>query len=301
MPAYNAAATIGASVSSVLTQTYPEVELIVVDDGSTDETREIVEAYGSDRVTLVTQPNRGCATARNTGLAAATGTYVALCDSDDMLLPQHIERSMDLLRESAARTWVCAEALVLTSEGLTCTLLPYGQVPPDEQRFAMLQENFVSVFSVFPKAMAEELGGFTTELLNAEDWDLWLRAVFAGWRVQVQTEPSALYRSHGGGKSRNPERMAIAEQAIFRRLLESQGDRMTAQEREHLDRRLTRGSARELLRRSDEALDSGNWLEASSLIAAAAEDWPSHRRLQQKARILRVFPSASRYLARARK
>ena len=93
MPAYNAEDTIGAAISGVLSQTYTNVELVVVDDGSTDATPAICRAYG-DRLRLIVTPNRGVAHARNTAAESATGAFLAFCDADDQLLPHMLHRSM---------------------------------------------------------------------------------------------------------------------------------------------------------------------------------------------------------------
>ncbi len=151
---------------------------------------------------------------------------------------------------------------------------PTAPIAPTRQRAAILQANFVSVFSVFPRRMVEEVGPFCEDLTNSEDWDLWARAVFTGWRVSVQGDPSALYRRHEGGKSRDQEKMIRAEEAIFRRLRSSHGDRMNRVEREHLDRRLTSGSARHDLRQAEAALVAGDDGTARRLFGLASSDFP---------------------------
>src|SRR5450755_2097977 len=88
VPADNAAGTISSAVRSVLAQTQPDLEVIVVDDGSTDATAEIVAGIEDSRVRVISQDNRGLPAARNAGVAAARGTYIALLDSDDLYLPR---------------------------------------------------------------------------------------------------------------------------------------------------------------------------------------------------------------------
>jgi glycosyltransferase involved in cell wall biosynthesis len=90
MPAYQVAATIEASIRSVLAQTMPDFELIIVDDGSTDATLAIARRFTDSRIRVITQANRGLAGARNTGIAAARGAYIALLDSDDLFLPDKL-------------------------------------------------------------------------------------------------------------------------------------------------------------------------------------------------------------------
>ena len=112
IPAFNAESYLGAAISSVLTQNYPEVETIVVDDGSSDATEDIARGYGP-RIRYHRQSNSGCAAARNAGIQIATGDYIALCDADDMLLPHHVERAMEVIEASppgpgsAPTRWRC--------------------------------------------------------------------------------------------------------------------------------------------------------------------------------------------------
>jgi glycosyltransferase involved in cell wall biosynthesis len=96
MPAYNTARYIREAIDSVLDQDYPSKELIVIDDGSTDGTLEVLRSYG-DRITLIEQRNQGSAVARNAGLAAARGECIAFLDSDDIWLPGKLRLQVDHL------------------------------------------------------------------------------------------------------------------------------------------------------------------------------------------------------------
>jgi glycosyltransferase involved in cell wall biosynthesis len=93
---YNRAYIVGEAIESVLQQTYSHLELIVIDDGSTDETQETLKAYG-DRIRVIRQPNAGPAAARNTGIRASRGTYISFVDSDDVWRPSFIEKGVELL------------------------------------------------------------------------------------------------------------------------------------------------------------------------------------------------------------
>ena len=299
MAAYNAEQYLGAAISSCLTQTHPDVETIVVDDGSTDATASIAEAYG-DRIVFVRQDNGGCASARNTAIAHATGDYIAVCDSDDILMPHHVETCLEVLRRSPPRTWACADAVQLTDRGLGGRVLPYGHVPPHQQRAAILQANIATVFGFFPRALTDEVGVFDSELRYAEDWDLWTRAIIAGWRVRATDGPTALYRVRSGSMSHHVDAMIGAEKAIFTNLRRRQADALEPDELAHVERRLTRGSARDLIRRSDQALAEGEWAEAARLLGLAAADFPLDRRLRHKARLLRAVPGAGRLITHRR-
>lgn len=297
--AYNAEDYLGAAISSCLTQTHPEVETVVVDDGSTDGTAKVAAAYG-DRITFVRQDNAGCAAARNTAIAHSTGDYIAVCDSDDILMPHHVETCLATLRAAPARTWVCADAVQFTDAGLGGHVLPYGQIPADEQRAAILQANIATVFGFVSRAMLDEVGLFDSSLRYAEDWDLWTRAIFAGWRVTATETPTALYRVRSNSMSHHQDAMIEAERSIFANLRRHHSAALEPEELAHVDRRLERGSARDLMRGADAALAAGEWAEAARLLSLAATDFPLDRRLQHKARLLRIAPSAGRLLVHRR-
>ena len=294
-PAFNAAATIGAAISSVLGQTYRDVEMVVVDDGSTDQTAAIAEAYG-EPVRVVRQENQGVAAARNRGIREAAGELIAFCDADDALLPEHLERLVRLWDERGGIT--TANAYWLLPGGIGKTRYRGGFPKPDEQRRAILEQNFVSPLSLFPRAFLDELGPFDEERRRAEDWDFWIRAIFAGHRVTLQPRPTALYRWGSESLSSARDAMDADVEAVLRRVAER--DDLTADEREYVERRLDGPSPRELSREGDRALRAGNYREAARAYRDAAGLVPSERMLLWKARVLRPAPRLVGPLVRAR-
>lgn len=116
MPAYNAAKTIRNSIDTVLLQTYKNWELIIVDDGSTDETRQIVNDYANKNIVYLQQENRGPAAARNKGIAKATGEYITFMDSDDELHEEYIKILVDLLEQNSADISMCEYRKITITE-----------------------------------------------------------------------------------------------------------------------------------------------------------------------------------------
>ena len=110
MPVYNASSTVGESVESVLSQTMGDLELICVDDGSTDGSRAVLEGIaGRDaRVRVIAQENAGPSAARNTGLDAARGRIICTIDADDALVPEHCARLVEVLSAPVPRSWCSA-------------------------------------------------------------------------------------------------------------------------------------------------------------------------------------------------
>jgi glycosyltransferase involved in cell wall biosynthesis len=294
-PAFNAAETIGAAISSVLGQTFRDVEVVVVDDGSTDQTAAIAEAYG-DPVRVVRQENRGVAAARNRGIREAAGELIAFCDADDAFLPEHLERLVRLWDERGGIA--TANSYWVLPGGIGKTRYRGGFPKPDEQRRAILEQNFVSPLSLFPRAFLDELGPFDEERRRAEDWDFWIRAVYAGYRVTLQPRPTALYRWGSESLSSARDAMDADVEAVLQRVAER--DDLTSYEREYVERRLDGPSPRELSREGDRALRAGQYQEAARAYRDAAGLVPSERMLLWKARVLRPAPRLVGPLVRAR-
>lgn len=298
VPAYEAQATVGAAISSALWQTYRDLEVVVVDDGSGDATGAIAASF-PDPVRAVRQENAGVAAARNRGIAEARGELIAFCDADDVLLPRHLEELVATFDRHGGGI-ATSNCYWLFPSGIHPSRTRYkgGFPSPQRQRLAILQQNFVSTMSLFPKRLADELGGFATDLEVAEDWDFWLRAIYAGERVSLQRQPLALYRWGSESLSAAPARMDEHAEAVLRRA--AARDDLSAEERAYLDRRLSGPSPAQLDRRGDEALRAGRYREAAASYRQAANLCPAEPRLVWKARVLRAAPWLTGPLVRAR-
>lgn len=204
MPCYNAASFVKEAVGSVLGQTYPHVELIVIDDGSTDESYEIVTSLCSkypDRIRHAVQVNSGPYVARNHGLRLAKGEYVAFLDADDWWLPDFLEKMLPPLLDDTTT--------VLTYCGWQNVGLEGGRgepyVPPDYES-ADKAVRFLRAASPWPihaalvrKRVLDALGGFHLDLPTCMDYDLWLRIAVPG-RIRRVPEVMAVYRHHHAGQ-----------------------------------------------------------------------------------------------------
>ena len=296
IPAYDAEATVGAAVSSALWQTYRDFEVVVVDDGSRDSTREIASSFPAP-VRVVAQENAGVAAARNRGVAEAEGELIAFCDADDVFLPQHLEALAAVYdRHGGIATSNC---YWLFPGGIDAARTRYkGRFPsPERQRLGILEQNFVSTMSLFPKTLIDEIGPFDTELLVAEDWDFWLRAIYAGHRLALQPKPLALYR-RGTGLSVDTARMDEHAEAVLRKALAR--DDLTGDERAYVKRRLAGPGPAELGRQGDDALRLRSYREAARRYRDAARLAPSEPALVWKARVMRLAPRLAGPLVRAR-
>lgn len=187
IPTYNRAAFLPAAVASVQAQTYPCDEIVIVDDGSADDTRQVVSQLGPG-LRYVRQANAGPAAARNRGIEAAQGDLVAFLDTDDRWLPQKIERQVELFRREPALALVGADMAIedlaagqrvdsnFARRGLKAFFdeLDGQPVPHAPQR--LLKLNFINTSTVLARrAVLLQARGFDTRLRYGEDLELWLR------------------------------------------------------------------------------------------------------------------------------
>jgi glycosyltransferase involved in cell wall biosynthesis len=195
IPTFNRVAMVTEAVASVLNQTYPNLEILVVDDGSTDGTAAALAAFG-DRLRLLPQPRRrGVSAARNIGIAAARGDWLALLDSDDLWLPEKLARQMgyladrpELLLCQTEETWLRRGVRVNKPLGHR---LPAGNIFLPSLTRCLVSPSAV----VLHRRLIERHGGFDESLPAAEDYDLWLRL---SWRYEVGLLPEPLIVKRGG-------------------------------------------------------------------------------------------------------
>ena len=204
IPSFNYANFVVDAVESALQQTYRALEIIVVDDGSTDDTRQRLKPY-ADRIHYVYQNNRGLSAARNTGIRLANGEWIALLDSDDLWHRQKTE--VQLL---AARH--IAEAGIIGSLPARSLSQLQDELPADPEvkslavRDFMLSSRTGTTGALIRRSCFEVVGFFDEELRSIEDRDMWLRIAARFPVVQVST-PCWWYRPHAGQMSRRASRM----------------------------------------------------------------------------------------------
>jgi glycosyltransferase involved in cell wall biosynthesis len=203
IPAYNSARLIGATILSVLEQSLPADEIIVVDDGSTDDTAAVAESFGPG-VKVFRCQNGGQAAARTFGTQLATSDWISYLDHDDLWDPRKLERQMEeLVRHSAD---FCLTGRINFSE--TDGHKTFGRVFPGcpidavRERFFAGEIPYGSAVMVRRSAVLA-LGGFRTDLRICDDWDMWLRLYHAGAKFASCPEPLHLYRIHRHNASSN--------------------------------------------------------------------------------------------------
>lgn len=194
LPTYNRAHVLKRAISSVLTQTWPHYELIVIDDGSTDHTEQVLADLNDPRLTRIHQENKGVSAARNLGIIASSGQLIALLDSDDYWLPNKLERQIHFMTQGPWQ--ICQTNEIWIRNGLRVN--PCNKHVQQAGWFLehSLQLCLISPSCVmFTRQLWHELGPFDQRLPACEDYSLWLRV---GLHVPVGLLPEALTIKTGG-------------------------------------------------------------------------------------------------------
>lgn len=202
VPAFNAEATLRQAVDSILRQTVTDLEVIVVDDGSSDGTCARASETGDPRVRAITQMNAGPSVARNHGASIARGRYLAFLDADDMWLPRKLERQLAMLTERPGVGAVQCGVYHVDENLRVIDVRPCvssGNALWDAVNFRNLPA-FPSTV-LFQREAFEHVGPFDTTLTGLEDWEMAIRTAWRCGLASVQ-EPLALYRMHPGNRSR---------------------------------------------------------------------------------------------------
>jgi glycosyltransferase involved in cell wall biosynthesis len=231
IPAYNSPQTIGSTISSVLRQTRKDFELIVVDDGSTDETPEIVRSFEPDaRLKLIEQQNQGTAGARNTGVRGARGTYVSFLDHDDLWMPNYLEVIGETLGGTPEAGFAYADGWRLDDASKRVrrrtamqTLGAPASLPaaPEDFLSCLVQRTFIRSATTIRRSVLEEVGPFDVDLSGVDDFDLWVRILLAGHRAVQAPGMLVIFRDHPGSLAADGLRMCVGRREVLRRIAES--------------------------------------------------------------------------------
>jgi glycosyltransferase involved in cell wall biosynthesis len=217
---YNSMPYFPETLSSVLRQTFTDFEVIVVDDGSTDQTTTWASQVDDPRVTLVSQPNQGVSVARNTGISHAQGDYIAFLDGDDLWETTKLEKQVQILdchsEIGLVHTWL---ALMDEQSHLTGRVMKTHVQGEVWQQ--IIENNMVACSAAMVRRYClETIGVFDPKLLVAEDWDLWIRMA-ASYPFAVLKEPLVQYRLHVQSKSKRYPAMVQNFRTIIERAFES--------------------------------------------------------------------------------
>ena len=200
IPCYNHATLLREAVESVVSQTYPNWECIIVNDGSTDDTsnlgKYLIKLYPQKSLRLIDKPNTGPADSRNLGVQQSSGKFILFLDADDKLHPKFLEECVEILLAKPKVGFVYTD---VQHFGANCDLVVHGDF--DANRF--LRDNQAPATSLFRREIYEQVGGLKKVMkLGCEDWEFWVSAYEKGWLGDRLPKPYLYYRQHGDGSSR---------------------------------------------------------------------------------------------------
>lgn len=238
VPCHNAEKTVARALESVFSQNYPALEIVAVDDSSTDATAEILQTYTHRGLRLIrTDGVRGAAGARNAGVRAAHSDYIAFLDADDEWLPGKLAQQMDVIEAEPHMTFVACRSRFVDLEGRLIEDL-YNRAAPSrgvEAWRTLLAYNFVATPAVLLRRSAfVRIGGFDETLPIAEDQDLWIRLALSGPIGFIDAPLLVVHASADSLSTRYNERRAEFEYAVIRRHVDQLGSRLSFAERQHI-------------------------------------------------------------------
>jgi len=191
IPVYNGERYVSEAIDSVLNQTYKDFEIIVIDDGSKDNTPNILEKYGS-KIKWKSQENKGQASAINEGINMAKGKYIAYLDADDVCLPERFENQVKYLDDHYSVGLAYSDRHQINENGETQRIIK--SQPPDN--FILLQNDYIPRSTVMHKRKClDEVGLFDESVTGNDDWDMWIR-MSEKFEMGYIGKPLVKYRVH---------------------------------------------------------------------------------------------------------
>jgi glycosyltransferase involved in cell wall biosynthesis len=226
IPTYNCARFLGRAIDSALAQTYKDYEIIVVDDGSTDDTRDVVAQYGS-KVLYFFQHNQGLSPARNLTLSKASGEFIAYLDADDMWYPQKLERQVAFLDTHPECGLVHSEVSVIdeADKVIHCRFNHETQRPVPQAYCIMdlLRRCHIQILTVVERRdCLDRVGNFDGRLFVAQDYLHWITVAMHGMAIGYLDEPLGMYRWRNDSLLSNQSRFFEDLVSIYDILLHEQ-------------------------------------------------------------------------------
>ncbi len=199
LPVYNSAGYLSQAIDSLLNQTFPNFELLIINDGSTDGTEKIIQLYTDSRIIYIeNESNKGLIDTLNKGIELAKGKYIARMDADDICLPERFQKQFDLLEANSSTAVVGCHVSFINENGAVTgdwkTDLQTVTYPAIKQK--MIWENCVAHPTVMMRADIIKKYPYHQNQRNIEDYDLWLRLLADGIRIEKVPEKLLLYRVH---------------------------------------------------------------------------------------------------------
>lgn len=232
IPSYNRADFVAETIRSVLDQTYQDFEIIVVDDGSTDNTKEIVDSFKDPRIKYIYQENRGASGARNTGINASIGEYIAFLDSDDIYLPNKLEMDIRMVDSDHNIGIVCSDAYIFDSETgeiyrrywqKNPYLGPFDPQTASKNALKLLLSRGCFIKGSTPlvrRAVFKAVGLFDESIRHSQDWEMWIRILaHSRYTVGIINLPLVKCRRHSASLTTNAKARIEGHIQVFKKVI----------------------------------------------------------------------------------
>jgi glycosyltransferase involved in cell wall biosynthesis len=220
VPVYNREYLVGKTLDSILCQSYPQIEIVAVNDGSSDGSLRVLSEYAlrfPDRIIVIDQQNSGQVKARNNGIAASRGEYVAFLDSDDTWERDKLTLQIPLFKDNVGLVYSGINEV--DPEGrITATVLPEPSMRGDIYRHLLVGNRMTGGSVVVTRKALDTVGNFDESFRAAENWDLWIR-ISREYGVEFVNQPLVNYLKHPGNMSQDGSRMSQSTWDILQKHL----------------------------------------------------------------------------------
>lgn len=272
IPAYNVEGFVGEAIESALDQTYGDVEVVVINDGSNDATADRIRPF-MEHIVYLEQDNQGLSAARNTGIRNSTGEIIGLLDADDLWAPERVARCVNLLREQSDVGFVTTDAFLIYERTVSTDRFFGSKKPFPTKEFPqeIVRRNFMFVAVFARRSLYDQVGLFDESLRAVEDYDMWLRFISEGAQPALIDEPLAYYRMREGSLTTDRTHIADSLYAVLEKRLPSYWEMNIF------------GNAQEAWTIGQRALARGDRQQARRFFVAASRD--TQKTALQQARI----------------
>lgn len=220
IPAYNSMKYLPDTLKSVWHQTYTDFEVILVNDGSSDNIKEWASQIKDSRFKFISQPNQGASAARNAGILASTGEYIALLDADDLWAPTKLETHVLCLDNHPEVGLVCSWTAMMNAQGQPTGRLLKPAADGNVYSKILVQNIVDCPSAVIRRSCFDKIGLFDTSIRYNEDWEMWIR-IAAAYNFSVIQEPLVYYRQHPNNVSKNWRQMQLGFNKVIQSAFKS--------------------------------------------------------------------------------
>ncbi len=223
VPTYNRAHLVTETIDSILSQTFKDFELIIVDNNSSDNTEEVIKSYKDERIKYFKNQNNGIiAVNRNYGISKAQGEYIAFCDDDDLWFPEKLEKQMQEFEKDSQIGLVCNNEIGFDDRGDHGEMIKTKLRGRDFSFESLIWNNHVSSSTAMVrKAVLDDVGVMdeSPQFVCVEDYELWLR-IAQKYRVKYIDLPLGKYRTHPGAYRKGAVKVLGLDRLIYKKLLD---------------------------------------------------------------------------------